>query len=85
MTATEANRHFSELLARVAAGETILVTSHGKAVAEIRPAEENSKTARWKVARDRLLLHLRTQTPRMGEPWTREELYERDPVTGKRL
>jgi prevent-host-death family protein len=34
----EAKTHFSELIARVAAGETIEITRHGKAVAWLAPA-----------------------------------------------
>lgn len=36
----EAKSHFSELLARVQAGETIEITRHGKAVAELQPVAD---------------------------------------------
>jgi antitoxin (DNA-binding transcriptional repressor) of toxin-antitoxin stability system len=36
-SATDANRHFSKLLKRVENGETILITSRRKIVAEMRP------------------------------------------------
>lgn len=38
MTATEASRGFSELMDRVADGETVLVTRGGRPVARIEPA-----------------------------------------------
>jgi len=40
MTATEASRHFSDVLDRAKAGETITVTRNGQAVAQITPAPE---------------------------------------------
>jgi prevent-host-death family protein len=40
----EAKAHFSEVLKRVEAGETVVVTRHNKAVAEIKPvAAQTSK------------------------------------------
>lgn len=39
VSVSEAKAHFSELLARAAAGEEILVTRHGKPVARIAPPE----------------------------------------------
>jgi antitoxin (DNA-binding transcriptional repressor) of toxin-antitoxin stability system len=38
-SATDANRHFSKLLKRVENGETILITSRRKVIAEIRPGK----------------------------------------------
>ena len=37
-TAAEANRQFSRILREVRGGETVIVTSHGQAVAKIVPA-----------------------------------------------
>ena len=42
VTATEANRQFSALLREVVAGETIVVTSHGRPVAKLVPFDETS-------------------------------------------
>ncbi len=36
----EAKTHFSEILRKVRSGESVLVSYHGRAVAEIRPVEE---------------------------------------------
>jgi prevent-host-death family protein len=75
LTAAEANRSFSALLRRAAAGERVVITSHGRPVAEIGPVREEAaaKDAAWQA----LLTHLHAQEPTIIEPWTREELYER--------
>ena len=80
VSATEANRHFSKLLREVKAGETVIVTSRGKPVVEMRPPstcsdEERRREEAW---RD-LLDHLATR-PVLGIPitWTREDLYDDD-------
>lgn len=77
ITAADANRTFSSLLRRASAGETVVVTSRGKPVAQIGPVQEDvaAKEAAWQA----LLEHLRTRTPQVVGPWTREELYEREP------
>ncbi len=79
VTAAEANREFSALLRRVRAGESIVVTSHGRPVAKIVPLSERSAEER-EAAKQRLLNHLRTQPIGKVVPprsWTRESLYER--------
>jgi prevent-host-death family protein len=43
ISATEANRRFSELLRTVKTGRSIIVTSHGKAVAKIAPLAEGER------------------------------------------
>ena len=45
MTATEASRHFSDVLDRAKAGETITVTRNGQAVAQITPPPEPQPNA----------------------------------------
>jgi prevent-host-death family protein len=39
-TATTANRDFSKMLKRVERGETVLITSRNRVVAEMRPRED---------------------------------------------
>ena len=76
IAAAEANRRFSELLRRVAEGETYVITSHGKPVATIGPAKTPSNPV--KDAAQALLLDRLEHTPASNiGPWTREELYER--------
>jgi len=74
ISAAEANRNFSRLLAEVAAGESVTVLSHGKPVAVFSPvsvAKINREEAQCK-----LLERLRAQVP-TGETrdWTRNSLY----------
>lgn len=40
MSVHEAKAHFSQVLKRVEAGETVVVTRHNKVVAEIKPPAE---------------------------------------------
>jgi prevent-host-death family protein len=44
--AFDAKTHFSELLRRVEAGETITITRHGRAIARLVPLTEVERTQR---------------------------------------
>ena len=57
--ATEANRHFSRILREVAEGDTFTVTSHGRPIARIVPAEAKGSEA----AKQRFLEYLRSHRP----------------------
>lgn len=72
ITATEANRRFSEILRDVSEGESYTVTSHGRPVAELVPVEQVSQRQRF----DRLLAYLKTLPVRYSGPWKREDLYD---------
>lgn len=74
ISAAEANRRFSLVLRGVREGHSYVVTSHGKAVARIVPAERGG--AVQEQARAALLDHLRSQPSVEVGRWTREELYE---------
>lgn len=78
VSAAAANRRFSELLRGVRQGRTYVVTSHGKPVAKLVPADSESANA--DAARVALLHRLKTQKPPKGASpnirWTRDELYE---------
>lgn len=74
VTASEANRQFSELLKEVRRGETVLVTSHGEPVAELRPPPQND--VEQAAAFKRLMDRLKSQPAMNRGGWTREELYE---------
>jgi prevent-host-death family protein len=78
VSAADANRKFSELLRGVRKGRTYIVTSHGKPVAKISPADTEASTG--EAAHTALLRRLRSQKPLEGEAarrrWTRDELYE---------
>lgn len=75
VSAADANRNFSRLLRTVRDdGRRYVVTSHGKPVAKIVPADERDQAA--EAATMALLARLRRQrTIRIGK-WTRNELYE---------
>jgi prevent-host-death family protein len=76
ISAADANRKFSELLRGVKEGHSYLVTSHGRPVARIAPA--NSHSQQREAAKAALLKRLRKQPTIDIGRWTREELYERD-------
>ncbi len=74
ISAAIANRHFSELLQTVEKGQSVIVTSHGKPVAQIIPFAENERTA--ETARSALFARSRKErTVHVGR-WTRGELYD---------
>ena len=78
VTAADANRKFSELLRGVRKGRSYVVTSHGKPVAKLIPADGDSSEGQ--AAHSALLRRLRSQKlPKGASPrlrWTRDELYE---------
>ena len=75
ISASEANRSFSELLRRVSRGESVTVLSRGRPVATISPAQE---LALSRDAARRLLLARLQATPVVEPPvrWRREDLYD---------
>lgn len=79
VSAADANRHFSQILRDVKAGETVLVTSRGKPVARIEPAEPDEirrveREAAWKA-----LLHRLDSQPALNlGKFNRDELYDDD-------
>ena len=77
ISATDANRRFSELLRTVKKGRSIIVTSHGKPVAKITPVVQDERAA--EVARSALFARLRTERAVDVGRWTRDELYDDAP------
>lgn len=75
ISAAEANRNFSQVLRDVREGGSYVVTSHGRPVAKILPAEVSDEARR--LARERLFERLEAQPVSNAGKWTREELYER--------
>lgn len=74
ISAADANRKFSEVLQTVKKGRSITVTSHGRPVAKIVPAEKEGRAV--ESARAALFARLKKQrTANIGR-WTRDELYE---------
>jgi len=74
VSAAEANRTFSQLLRGVREGRRYVVTSHGKPVARIVPADKHDKVAAR--ARAALISRLQRQAAVRAERWARDELYE---------
>lgn len=74
ISAAEANRNFSRLLEGVRQGKSFVVTSHGKPVARIEPAEVSNREQM--AAHQALLARLRKQPATNAGRWTRDELYE---------
>ena len=79
VTASEANRSFSELLRGVEHGQSVAVTRHGRTVARIVPAEAAETEAKEARAR-RLQAYLKRAARRpvidIGR-WSRDDLYQR--------
>ena len=74
VSAADANRNFSRILRAVRDGSSFVVTSHGRPVARIVPAE--TKDAAADAAWEALLARLERQKPFHAEPWTRDDLYD---------
>ncbi len=74
ISASDANRHFSNLLSEVATGKVITVLSRGKSVATIAPAHSGGLAR--EAAKRNLLERLHQQKPSGARNWTRDELYE---------
>ncbi|MBV9112742.1 MAG: type II toxin-antitoxin system Phd/YefM family antitoxin [Hyphomicrobiales bacterium] len=77
VSAADANRRFSLLLRGVREGHSYVITSHGKPVARIVPADKPSAVAM--NARATLLDRLEAQPVMDAGRWTRDELYDDDP------
>ena len=74
ISAANANRQFSQVLQKATRGQTILITSRGKAVAAISPATGRSPVQA--AAKLSLLARLSKQKVSGKRAWTRAELYE---------
>jgi prevent-host-death family protein len=74
VSASEANRHFSQVLRQATLGETIVITSRGKAVATLGPARQPQQDRQ--AAKEALFARLREQQASGKRNWTRDELYE---------
>lgn len=77
VTATEANQRFSELLRDVSEGSSYTVTSRGRPVAHIMPADNARKTQ----SLDEFAAWMDTLPVIHTGPWKREDLYDRSDRT----
>jgi prevent-host-death family protein len=79
VTAAEANRNFSKLLADVKSGMSLEITSHGVPVAQIIPInaeDEQLRRQRMDKAREALFERLRNQPALNLGKMTRDEIYD---------
>jgi prevent-host-death family protein len=76
VSAADANRKFSLILRSVREGRSYVVTSHGRPVAHIIPADRHQSEASG--ARGALLARLERQPVLDAGRWTRDELYKDD-------
>lgn len=74
VSAADANRKFSSILRGVREGHSYIVTSHGRPVARIVPADARESLV--SAARTALLSRLERQSVVNAGRWTRDELYE---------
>lgn len=74
ISAADANRRFSLILRGVREGNSYVVTSHGRAVARILPADAHEEIVTG--ARSALLSRLERQPIANAGRWSRDELYE---------
>lgn len=74
VSAADANRKFSLLLRGVREGRSYVVTSHGRPVARLIPADRRGSILSG--ARAALLSRLERQPAVNAGRWTRDELYE---------
>ena len=74
VSAADANRKFSHILREVREGQSYVVTSHGRPVARIVPADRHEEVA--SRSRAVLLQRLERQPVVDAGRWTRDELYE---------
>ena len=74
VSAAEANQNFSSLLRRVRAGNSLVITSHGKPVAKLVPVDSDDDRA--EAARARLIARLRTHPLANLGTFSREQAYE---------
>jgi prevent-host-death family protein len=76
VSAAEANRNFSTILRGVKDGHSYVVTSHGRPVARMVPADMEQDAAA--SARAALLSRLERQEVINAGHWAREELYDKE-------
>ncbi len=77
ISAADANRNFSLIMRAVREGRSYMVTSHGRPVARIIPADQ--RDAAELSAKTTLLDRLERQPVSDAGRWSREELYEDEP------
>lgn len=79
VNARDANQHFSEILNKAVAGETVIITKHGEPVAQLTPYRPEAASPERKAAWDKVIARLGSvPAPPGGWIFNRDELYDRD-------
>ncbi len=73
----EANQNLAKYVAAAEAGERIILTRRGRAVAQLVPASDSAAQARKRAAYRRLLARLERGLDLGGVTFTRDELHDR--------
>lgn len=76
ISAADANRRFSEILARAADGVTVTITRRGEPVAQLVPYGRGAVDEERERAFDSLLATLEEGLSLGGGPFKRDDLYE---------
>jgi prevent-host-death family protein len=74
VTEEDTNKNFSQILRRVRAGESLVITSDGTPVAKLIPFSADNERA--EAARARVIARLRELTPANLGTFTRDQAYE---------
>jgi prevent-host-death family protein len=77
VSAREANQGFSKLLARVAKGEEVVITRHGKPVARLVPVQDAAAAKRREAAIKRMIKMMERGFPLGGRRFTHDEMHQR--------
>lgn len=77
VSARDANQSFSKLLAAVEAGEEVVITKRGVAVARMLPVRRPLQGAAREEAIKRMVERMRVGLPLGGRRFTRDEMHER--------
>jgi prevent-host-death family protein len=76
VSATDANRQFSELLGHAAEGETVIITRRGEAVAQLTKVAPRAFDEARERAWDRLLASVEEGLSLGGGKFDRDSLYD---------
>jgi prevent-host-death family protein len=73
VTTTEANQRFPDLVRKVSAGDTYIVTSRGKPLIKMAPLDKKPS----KGSLEEFYAKCDARGPIITGPWKREDLYDR--------
>jgi antitoxin (DNA-binding transcriptional repressor) of toxin-antitoxin stability system len=74
MTETQANTDFTKIMKEIVSGNTVIILSKGRPIANITPIPQKPDK---KLAEKKMYDHMSTIESTGIQKWTREELYTR--------